>query len=147
MNLSNHDMKSNIRYAQVLHGHLGPFLVIGVRLGILAKQKLNLNSDEMSNLQVTAELPLLTPFSCILDGLQITTQCTLGNQKLRFKNSQGEIKIHFNHLNSPKEVSIHVNRRIAEELQHRLSQGASKEELAKEIISMPEDTLFALKQG
>jgi hypothetical protein len=34
-----------------------------------------------------AKLPLSTPFSCILDGIQATTQCTIGNQKLRIKNS------------------------------------------------------------
>jgi formylmethanofuran dehydrogenase subunit E len=53
-----------IEKAADLHGHLGPFLVLGVRMGETAKKIL-----KTANLQVTAKLPLSTPFSCVLDGI------------------------------------------------------------------------------
>jgi len=65
-----HDLILEIRNAENLHGHLGPFLVIGVRIGMLAKGISNANTWESNKLRVTARLPLLTPFSCILDGIQ-----------------------------------------------------------------------------
>jgi formylmethanofuran dehydrogenase subunit E len=76
------ELTSLIKKAADLHGHLGPFLVIGVRMGSLAKKILNANAEENNEFRVTARLPLLTPFTCIIDGIQATTQCTVGNQKL-----------------------------------------------------------------
>jgi len=82
-----------IKKAEELHGHLGPFLVIGVRIGETAKRMLEVESNE--KLRATVKIPLKTPFSCILDGIQSTTQCTVGNQKLKIENSQREITVQF----------------------------------------------------
>lgn len=134
-----------IRNAEKLHGHLGPFLVIGVRMGILAKRILNANAGESNKLRVTAKLPLLTPFSCIVDGIQATTQCTVGNQKLRIENSQAQIIVCFELQNSDKALKAHVNPKIIDELKNRYSKGASNEELAWEIASIPESQLFTIE--
>jgi len=133
-----------IKNAEKLHGHLGPFLVIGVRMGILAKRILNANVGESNKLRVTAKLPLLTPFSCIIDGIQATTQCTVGNQKLRVENSQAQITAYFKLQNPDKALKVHVNPKIIDELKNRYSTGASNEELAWEVASMPESLLFTI---
>lgn len=142
----NDNLVLEIRNAEKLHGHLGPFLVIGVRMGILAKGILNANAVESNKLRVTARLPLLTPFSCIIDGIQATTQCTVGNQKLRIENSQAQIIVYFEQQNSDNALSIHVNPKIIDELKNRYSKGASNEELAWEIASMPESRLFTIEE-
>jgi len=59
-------LTSAIKNAEKLHGHLGPFLVIGVRMGKTVKRILNLNTGNKSELEATAKIPLLTPISCIL---------------------------------------------------------------------------------
>jgi formylmethanofuran dehydrogenase subunit E len=141
----NSDLELEIRNAQKLHGHLGPFLIIGVRMGILAKRILNANAVKSNKLQVTAKLPLSTPFSCILDGIQATTQCTIGNQKLRIENSQARIAAFFERKNSGDILSVHVNPQIIDELKNRYSEGASNEELAREITSMSESQLFSIE--
>ena len=94
-------LTSAIKNAEKLHGHLGPFLVIGVRMGKTVKRILNLNAVEHKELEATAKIPLLTPISCIIDGIQTTTHCTVGNQKLKIENSQKEIAVNFKlqHLN------------------------------------------------
>jgi formylmethanofuran dehydrogenase subunit E len=94
----------------------------------------------------TARLPLLTPFSCILDGIQATTQCTVGNQKLRTENSKAKIIVYFEQQNLDKALRIHVNPKIIDWLKNRYSEGASNEELAREIASMPESQLFIMKK-
>ena len=146
MSNENHDLALEIRNAEKLHGHLGPFLVIGVRMGSLAKRILNANTWEVNELRVTARLPLLTPFSCIIDGIQATTQCTVGNQKLRIDNSQAQIIVHFEQQNSNKTLRIQVNPKIIDELKNRFSKGASNEELAWEIASMSESELFIIEE-
>jgi len=142
----NRDRTLEIRNAEKLHGHLGPFLVIGVRMGSLAKKILDVNAGENNKLRVTARLPLLTPFSCIIDGIQATTQCTVGNQKLRIEKSQAKITVYFEQQNSHKALRIHVNPKIIEELKERYSEGASNEELAREIASIRQSQLFIIEK-
>ena len=140
------ELTSLIERAAGFHGHLGPFLVIGVRMGILAKRILNVNTSESNSLKVTARLPLLTPFSCIIDGIQATTQCTVGNQKLRIDNSQERIIVHFEQQDLYKALKIRVNPKILEELKNRFSRGASNEELAREIAFMSQSQLFIIEK-
>jgi formylmethanofuran dehydrogenase subunit E len=140
------DFAKFIERAADLHGHLGPFLVIGVRIGITAKRILNMNSLEQNKLLVTAKLPLLTPFSCIIDGIQSTTQCTVGNQKLKIENSQKQITVYLEFQNSHKPFRIDVNPEVIEELKNRYARGCSNEELAWIIASMPESRLFTIEK-
>jgi formylmethanofuran dehydrogenase subunit E len=136
-------LKSAIKTAERLHGHLGPFLVIGARMGKTAKQVLSIK--ENGKLQAEATVPLLTPYSCVLDGIQATTNCTIGNQKLRIKNSKKEISASFT-LDSAKAIKISVKPEIVKKLMNEISEGASNEELAKEVARMPEDLLFAIEK-
>ena len=142
----NDDLVLEIRNAEKLHGHLGPFLVIGVRIGSLAKRILNTSTKESNELRVTAKLPFLTPFSCILDGIQATTQCTVGNQKLKVENMQAQIIMHFEQQDSDKALKIRVNPEIVGELKTKYSKGASNEELAWEIAYMKESQLFIIEK-
>jgi len=140
------ELTSLIKKAADFHGHLGPFLVIGVRMGTLTKKILNVNAGKNNKLRITARLPLLTPFSCIIDGIQATTQCTIGNQKLKIENSQTKIIVYFELKNSYKALRIHVDPKIIKELKNRYSEGASNEELAQEIAAIPESQLFIIEK-
>jgi len=132
--------------AAEFHGHLGPFLVIGVRMGNIAKRILKPNIKENKRLQATVKIPLLTPFSCILDGVQTTTQCTVGNQKLRIENSQKEITAHFELQNSNRVLRVSVTPKIVEKLMNEMSEGFTNEELARKIARMPESQLFEIEK-
>jgi formylmethanofuran dehydrogenase subunit E len=134
------ELTSAIRDAEKLHGHLGPFLVIGVRMGKIAKRVLNAREED--KLRACARIPVLTPFSCILDGIQVTTGCTVGNQRLSIEDSK-EIAVRFE-LERDKAIRICVRREAVEELMGKISEGAPNEELAWEIARMPEDRLFSV---
>ena len=136
------ELTSAIRDAEKLHGHLGPFLVIGVRMGKIARRVLNAREED--KLRACARIPVLTPFSCILDGIQVTTSCTVGNQRLSVEDSK-EISVRFE-LGHDKAISICVRREAVEELMGKISEGASNEELAGEIARMPEDRLFIVEK-
>ena len=139
------DLTALMEKAADFHGHLGPFLVIGVRMGNMAKRILERNSGE-NKLQAAAKIPFLTPFSCVLDGIQATTKCTIGNQKLKIENSQKEITVRFELKNSHKAMKVSVNPRLVEELMNKFSEGASNEELAQEIAHIPESKLFTIEK-
>lgn len=67
------------------HGHLGPFVVIGYRIGSYAVSKLD--PEDEFDLEAALYIPLKTPFSCIIDGIQCSTKCTLGKWNIKWFNS------------------------------------------------------------
>ena len=65
---------------KTFHGHLGPYVVIGYRMGKVALGEL----DSEGHFGVSAEVhsPLETPASCLIDGVQIGSGCTLGKRNI-----------------------------------------------------------------
>ncbi|MEM2806833.1 MAG: formylmethanofuran dehydrogenase subunit E family protein [Candidatus Bathyarchaeia archaeon] len=135
-----------IKKAENLHGHLGPFLVLGVKMANLAKKRLNIDRNNHRDMQVFVELPLTTPFSCILDGIQAATQCTIGNRRLRVKNFNGEITALFKIKGQNKTVKVRLNPQIRENIWKQLSEGVSGEKIAWEVAATPENQLFVVEK-
>jgi formylmethanofuran dehydrogenase subunit E len=135
----NENLDSVIKRARELHGHLGPFLVIGVKIGEFAKKVLN------GRMEALVKVPMVTPFSCIIDGIQASTQCTIGNRRLLVENSEKEITIRFKLQGSQKMLKIYVKQQLVEELKQKLSQGTADEELAWKVAQMPKNSIFAWK--
>ena len=146
MRSSQSELELAIENAVRLHGHLGPFLVLGVRMGKLAKERLKKDSVECGNLTATVRTPLLTPYSCVLDGIQTTTSCTVGNQRLRMENSQDEISGCFETAGLTWALQIIVNPEVIKEVREKMIKGASNEDLASLIASMSEEGLFIIER-
>jgi len=140
------DVPLLIENAVKLHGHLGPFLVIGVRMAEIAKRHLDVNEKNGRGLQVSIKTPLYTPFSCVIDGIQATTSCTVGNQKLKIEKSMKEITARFKLQSSDKTVKISVNPKVVRNLTEEMSQGADSEQLAAKIAHLKEEQLFVLEE-
>jgi len=130
--------------AAEFHGHLGPFLTIGVKMGLMAVDQLDKKTD---SLVVTASLPLRIPFSCIIDGLQITTKCTVGNRKLRVEDS-AKFQVEFKRQDNGHKTVVTLNQSVFAKLKSQLLQEAMPDEevqkLAWKIATIPEDRLFVL---
>ena len=84
-----------------LHGHLGPFLVAGIRMGLLALELLN--SPGYFGIRVISETGNETPLSCLTDGVQIGSGCTTGKGNLRV-NDAGQPRVHFETADGRKVV-------------------------------------------
>jgi formylmethanofuran dehydrogenase subunit E len=135
-------LEASIKDAVKLHGHLGPFLVIGVRMGMAAKRLLEPQDHHHADLKVSVELHLHTPFSCILDGIQVMTRSTIGNQRLRVKESRRKITARFETADSGKRLTIAVSPELVKDVMDRMSKGGTNEVIASLIASTPEDRLF-----
>lgn len=131
------------------HGHLGPFLVIGVRMGIIGIREIGLRDNNYGKLRVTAHLKYSIPISCTLDGLQATTKCTIGNQKLKLIDSPN-IAAKFT-LPNGKEVTIEINsityNKLKSQLLSEKNSPKEVEHLAQLIASMPEEDLFIIRKN
>jgi formylmethanofuran dehydrogenase subunit E len=62
--------------ANELHRHLGVFAIIGVKMGVRAREYFCTGVDEMS---VTTHSGAIPPLSCMNDGIQVSTGATPGH--------------------------------------------------------------------
>jgi len=68
------------------HGHVGPWNVIGWRMGKAALRELN-SMWGQHELDIVCHIPLKTPYSCIADGLVVGTGNSLGRLDIRLAES------------------------------------------------------------
>jgi formylmethanofuran dehydrogenase subunit E len=69
-----------------MHGHLGPFLVAGIRLGLLALELLD--SPGYFGIHAESDTGSITPLSCLTDGIQIGSGCTAGKGNLTITDAR-----------------------------------------------------------
>ena len=70
-------------YASEMHRHLGVFEIIGVKMGIRAREYFNTGVDEFKAVSYAGSTP---PLSCMNDGLQVSTGSTPGHGLLTVRN-------------------------------------------------------------
>ncbi|HEY4758954.1 MAG TPA: formylmethanofuran dehydrogenase subunit E family protein [Thermoguttaceae bacterium] len=93
-----------LRYAVQLHGHLGPMLTFGARMGMGALNAVD--AKGYFDVEITCEGPFAAPpASCFLDGIQIATGATLGKRNLKWiENNQ--IIVHIKNTRSGKTAQL-----------------------------------------
>ncbi|NMC59120.1 MAG: hypothetical protein GYA51_07030 [Candidatus Methanofastidiosa archaeon] len=121
------------------HGHLGPYLVLGAKMGLYAKKTLSTSPFEISA-EIT--MPLKPPLSCTIDGIQFTSGATTGKANLRvsdglpiralfYKEKEGIVLI-------PKEG-------IIEKIRHQVEH-EDLEMLAEQIMKKDYSELFEVEK-
>jgi len=115
---------------KLLHGHLGPYVVTGYLMGIYVKGYL----DRIES--VDAYLRHAPPVSCILDGLQLSTGCTLGRHNIKIKRSQWFNKAVFSQ--GKKKITV----KLSENLQKKLH--TSLPAALKYVNKTPKKELFVI---
>jgi formylmethanofuran dehydrogenase subunit E len=109
------------------HGHLGPYVVIGYMMGKLANKYIGSDPFSKSVVVYTGPTP---PLSCLIDGIQISSGCTLGKgnitiqlggiPKACFTNKEGKrIEISLK-PNIKQEIDTTVTERNAESYSKQL---------------------------
>ncbi len=127
-----------LKRAVDFHGHLGPFLVLGL---IMSKTALKFLKKVSS---VMVKTRLKPPRSCLLDGIQIVTQCTLGNTKLTVVESQSEVSGEFR--SDDKNILIMCRKSFLDKLESRMKRKDKPlEEEALDILKIDEE-IFDIKE-
>jgi pyrimidine-specific ribonucleoside hydrolase len=65
------------------HGHLGVFSIVGAKMGIRAREYFGIGTDL---LEIGTYAGSIEPFSCMNDGLQVSTGATLGQGSIHLVN-------------------------------------------------------------
>ncbi|HTW92850.1 MAG TPA: formylmethanofuran dehydrogenase subunit E family protein [bacterium] len=75
-----------LRQATRFHGHLGPWLVLGLKAGTYARRKLAASPFE---LRARVSCPAGTPYTCFVDGVQFSSGCTMGKGNISHVRAKG----------------------------------------------------------
>ena len=132
-------LREAINRAVEFHGHLGPFLVLGVRMGLLAKRELNSAMGEMEVVARTGNIPSL---SCLLDGIQVSSGCTLGRGNISVE-PPGIAEADFSVRG--RGVTIRAKDEVVGEIRSWRERYASLEEIAMSLQGRPDRVLFDLR--
>jgi formylmethanofuran dehydrogenase subunit E len=100
------DRSVSLKEAIKFHGHLGPYLILGMLAGDLALKKLRCR--KYFGLKVKVSGANIKPKSCLIDGLQLSTGATYGKgnmQKIKAKT----IQILFQTIKENKRLKIRLN--------------------------------------
>ncbi len=75
-------LKDMLLKAKEFHGHICPFLALGIKASTLAMQKLGIGrSGEEESIEESV-LAIVECNNCFADGVQVATGCTFGNNSL-----------------------------------------------------------------
>ena len=122
------------------HGHLGPYMVLGLRAGLFANQILE--KDPMKTEAIVETLPK-PPQSCFVDGVQFATGCTMGKRNISLIEGEG-LKATFKKNN--KTLILKLKQEIIEEINSLPSDEEAWENLAKDLYQREIEKIFDIRK-
>ena len=125
-----------VQQSAAFHGHLGPYLVLGLRMGILAKNILGESPFLMTAEIHTKKTP---PHSCILDGVQFSSGCTLGKGNITVKEDD-----HIYGIFSSSSATVHITIKRTILVTIPKVPKPDIESCARDILTKPDEELFVV---
>jgi len=95
-------LPDELQKAKDFHSHLGPYLVVGLKMGRSVVHRLG---DEPFSMTIEVFTGPLPPLSCVVDGLQLATPCTVGNGQVRIREG-GRVAIRVQRDEQQVELSL-----------------------------------------
>lgn len=103
--------------ANELHRHLGTYAIIGVKMGIRAREYFNTGVDEFRATSFAGSIP---PLSCMNDGVQVSTGATPGHGLLTVMNDAPSPSVEFTYMN--RKIRLTLKPEIAEKISSELKE-------------------------
>ncbi len=120
------------------HGHLGPYLVLGLRAGILGIKYLG---KSYFDLKAKVETDTYPPRSCFIDGVQFASGCTLGKGNLEVKVGRN-VSVEF--LRGERRIHLIVREDMLGAVDHLASE-KEVETLSQKILEKTDEELFLIE--
>lgn len=134
------DKRISLNEAIRFHGHLGPYLVLGILAGELALKKIQCN--KYFGLEVKIWGAQKKPRSCLIDGLQLSSGATYGKGNIK-KIKGKKIKIEFRDMVKRKKLDLSLEKPILEKL-NKVKTHRDAELLARQLYKSRGVNLFTL---
>ncbi len=121
------------------HGHIGPFLAIGLRMGLIANEALG-----RVPMQTSARVRVRPgpPRSCVIDGIQVASGCTMGKRNIELEPDDGAVSATFSR--DGRSVTVALRGDFLEQMEAELDGAAMKAvvDYAYKIMDTRHEELF-----
>ncbi len=127
------------------HGHIGPYAILGYRLGGWLLEQIRCDKYFGAHIAVTG--PDATPYTCLLDGLQMSTGYTLGKGNLVLKAAADRAEDTLFQIEAIAEpggevMRVKVPLTVAELFAEWMSQDLTEEQTFDRTLSWPQEELW-----
>lgn len=130
---------TDLEFAKSFHGHFGPYLVIGIKMGNRAVTMLG--ADTCFHLKAEVRCAAGPPPSCVLDGIQLSTGCTMGKKNISHIVSDDGVEAVFTNTDTGQSVTIRVNESFINQAVRRLNE-LGEEEASLMTWNAKDDEVF-----
>lgn len=115
------EWKANVMTDE-FHGHLGVFSIVGAKMGIKARELFGVGADM---LEVTTYAGTKPPYSCLNDGIQVSTGATLGMGTIHLA-TRGKAKPSAVFTYQNRSVRISLRKEYLEQVDADINEGITK---------------------
>jgi formylmethanofuran dehydrogenase subunit E len=120
------------------HGHLGPYVVLGYRMGLICNRIFGNNPFSKKAKVYTGTIP---PISCMIDGIQMSSGCTLGKGNIQVL-CENTPRVLFSNKKNDK-IEILLREEIQRDIDTNVTQENMKE-YSKNLFRKPDEELFSI---
>lgn len=131
-------MKDTLEKIESFHGHLGPYVVIGYRMGLIANEKLGKDPFSKTAIVSTGNTP---PISCMIDGIQLSSGCTLGKGNIMVSNENAAKAVFSDKIG--KKITIHLKDEVKNDIDTYVTE-ENIESYSRKIFEKSDSELFNL---
>jgi formylmethanofuran dehydrogenase subunit E len=118
---------------------LGPFLVLGLKAGLVANSLLGKDCFKTTAIVTTDTNP---PSSCLVDGVQFVTGCTMGKGNIKLRRSKNTSMLF---LKEGKKLKLRLKENVLDSIRNVASEEDSQK-LALELLRKPPSELFKVEE-
>jgi formylmethanofuran dehydrogenase subunit E len=126
----------SVRDLAAFHGHLGPYIVLGYRIGKHVRERFCNDPFRMEAKVYCSGTP---PESCLADGVQLGSGCTLGKRNIEIVVS-GEVRCTFS--TGGKTLVVTPRKFPLPGKNAEPDYEAAIEEIAEHMYDLPDNDLF-----
>lgn len=119
------------------HGHLGPYVVLGMRMGQIARQQYP------NRIYATVFSGKKRPRSCLADGVQFTSCCTIGKNNIEIIDD-GQARAIF--TDGKTQMEIAVLPKVLSDVDSGMAT-ANEEETSLKLYREKEELMFSIVKG
>lgn len=122
------------------HGHSGPLLALGYKAGKYAMERLK--PQKMLDIKCSVKTIEKKPYTCIIDGIQCSTYCTVGKGNIKIEGISDE-RVEITFRCKEREVMLTLKPRILK----RTLEPEDLEKEAKRVNEEPLESLFEIEEN
>jgi formylmethanofuran dehydrogenase subunit E len=130
---------SQLERAKEFSGHSGPYLAVGLRMGERALKRLG--CEKHRGMTIQAECIPRAPYCFLVDGLQLSTGCTMGNRTIEFIPSS-RIRVVLTNASTGEKVTYVLAEGLRTLIEEWSKTWKSDETVALLIYSVPSESLL-----